>query len=209
VSGILGPLSQMFSSKLIGKYSRKKIVTRTVLYESLTWLLFILVAFLYIKDIITNILLVIFLLFFSLNVMISNSITPAWFSWHGDIVDKKFRGRWFSKRNLITDFVSVVLAIMAAFALDYFKSSGHVMLGFGILFFLAFSARISSWKMFSKMYEPKIKVKKENHFSFSDFIIKSGTNNFGKFTIFRGMLEFATFIYWPLITIYLVTSSHR
>ena len=204
ISGILGPLSQMFGSKFIGKYSRKKIVRRGVLIEALMWIPFIAIATLFYFNIFTNILPLLVLLTFAFFVISGNFAVPAWFSWMGDITEEKRRGRFFSKRNLLTGFTAVVLAIAASFFLDYFKKQGITMIGFVILFFLAFIARIISWRIFKKKYEPKIKVKKADHFSFFNFLMQAPKTNFGKFTIFRAVLAFANSISAPLVAIYLL-----
>ena len=56
VAGILGPLSQIFGSRLIEKYSRKKIILKTVLLESFMWIPFIIIALLFYNGIIVEIL---------------------------------------------------------------------------------------------------------------------------------------------------------
>jgi len=203
-SGLLGPLSQMFSSRLIEKYTRKKIVLKSVLLESLMWLPIIAIAFLFYKGILLNILPILFLIFFSLYVIFMNISGPAWFSWMGDIVTEDYRGRWFSKRNLILGFVAVILTIIASFFLEYFKSKGWIMFGFIILFSLAFIFRMIAWKIFHKKYEPKIKLEKGYYFSFSEFLLNSTKTNFGKFTIFKAIFGFATAISSPLLAIYLL-----
>ncbi len=204
IVGLLGPLSQMFSSRLIEKYSRKKIILKAVFFESLMWLPFIAIAILFYKGILINTLPFLLLLFFSIYVVIMNITPPAWFSWMGDIVDKKHRGRWFSKRNLIIGFVSVVLVISASFFLDYFKKNNLVMFGFLILFSLALISRFMSWKTFKKQYEPKIKLKKTDYFSFTDFVIQAPKNNFGKLAIFRLIFSFTLAISSPLLIVYLL-----
>ncbi len=204
ISGLLGPISQMWSSRLIEKYSRKKIILKAVFFESLMWLPLIAIAILFYKGILVNTLPFLLLLSFSIYVIIMNITSPIWFSWAGDIVDDKYRGRWFSKRNLITGFVSVVLAISASFFLDYFKKNNWVMLGFIILFSLALLSRLASWKTFKKQYEPKIKLKKGYYFSFWDFLAKAPKNNFGKFTIFRTLLHISNCISAPLLAVYLL-----
>jgi len=204
INGLLGPLSQLFGSRFIEKYPRKKIVLRTVFFESLMWIPMIVIAYLYYKGIITTILPLLLLFFFAVYIILSNMGYPAWFSWIGDIVDEGYRGRWFSKRNLILGFISVVLTIGAAFFLDYFKKNNSIMQGFIILFSLAIIARLISWKIFRKQYEPKIKLKKGYYFSFWDFLIKARQNNFGKFTIFKAFLGFAASISSPLLVIYLL-----
>jgi len=203
ISGLLGPLSQMFSSRLIEKYSRKKIVLKSVFLETLMWLPFIAVAILFYFEIIKSFLPLAFFLSFSLYIIFANISGPAWFSWIGDIVDEEYRGRWFAKRNLIHGFIAVVLAISAAFFLDLFKDK-NLMLGYIFLFALAFISRFISWRIFKKQYEPKIKLEKGYYFSFLEFLIQAPKTNFGKFTIFRSFLGFACAITEPLLAIYLI-----
>jgi MFS family permease len=204
IGSLLGPLSQIFSSRLMEKYSRKKIVLKSVLTESLMWSPLILIAFLYYKNIITNFLPLFLLIIFSLQTIIANIAGPAWFSWMGDIVDEKYRGRWFSKRNLLTGFSSVILAIIASFILDYFKKNSQIMIGFSILFLCALLFRFISYASFKKQYEPKIKLKKGDYFSFWNFLLKAPKTNFGKFSIFRFFYSFACSIASPFIAIYLL-----
>jgi len=204
ISGVLSPLSQTFGSRLIEKYSRKKIMLRAVAFELIMWLPLIIIAFLFYKGILTDTLPFLLLLSLSIYIIVANIGHPAWFSWMGDIVNKKHRGRFFSKRNLITGFVSVVLALIASFFLDYFKENNWTMYGFMILFLLALIMEIFRWKSFKQQYEPKIKLKKGYYFSFWDFVIKAPKNNFGKFSIFRTVLSFTTSISAPLLVIYLL-----
>ena len=204
ISGLLGPISQIFSSRLLEKYSRKRIVMRAVFFESLIWIPIILLAFFYYRGVLTSSLPIIFLGVYSLYVILMNISAPPWFSWLGDVVDANYRGRWFSKRQIITSFVSGTLAIVAAFFLEYAKKSGWIMIGFIVLFSLAFVFRLMSWKTFQKQYEPRMKLKKGYYFSFRDFIIDSPKTNFGKFTIYRTLFSFATAISSPLVAVYLL-----
>lgn len=204
LAGILGPLSQTFSVKLIEKYPRKKIVVRAVFLESFIWIFFALLGYLFYKDIITSIIPFLVLLFFSVYVIISNFSTPVWFSWMGDLVDEEYRGRWFAKRNFITGVVSLFLTLSAAVFLDYLKKNNLIISGFIILFSLAFIGRLLSWKTFKDQYEPKLKLKKRDYFSFYDFLLRAPKTNFGRFSIFKASLNFACAIASPLVAIYLL-----
>jgi len=204
ISGLLGPLAQLFSSRLMEKHSRKKIILKAVFLESLMWLPLIAIAILFYKGILVSLLPLFLLSSFAIYIIIANIGGPAWFSWMGDIVDKKFRGRWFSKRNLLTGFVSIVLALAASFFLNFFKSKNWTMLGFAVLFFLAFIFRLMSWNSFRRKYEPKIKLKEGYYFSFWNFLAQAPKTNFGKFTIFHGFFSFACAIASPLFAVYLL-----
>ncbi|MBU2104391.1 MAG: MFS transporter [Nanoarchaeota archaeon] len=204
ISGLFGPISQIFGSSLIEKHSRRKILTKVTFYEAFSWIPLILVAFLFYKGIIVNALPLLLLLFFAIFVILANMGTPAWFSWTGDLIDDKKRGRWLSKRNLIGGFVAAVLAIAAGFFLDYFKQSGKIMFGFIILFSLAIFSRLMCWRIFKKQYEPKIKISKKDYFSFWEFTAKARKNNFGKLSIFRFLFTGVCAISSPLLPIYLL-----
>ena len=64
-SGILGPLSQMFGSRLLEKYSRKRVLLKSIFFELLCWIPFAAVAVLYWTNLVRNDLAIIFLLLFS------------------------------------------------------------------------------------------------------------------------------------------------
>lgn len=204
ISGLLGPTTQLFSSKLLEKYTRKQIVTRAMLFESLMWLPLIAIAFLFYRGILVNSLPFLLLLSFGLYVILMNATSPAWFSWMGDIVDKKKRGRFFSKRNLILGFIAVVLAITASFFLDYAAARNWTMFGFMILFGLALMARLISRSLIKKQYEPKLKIEKSSYFSFWQFVKKAHKSNFGKFSIYRLFLTLTNTISTSLLAVYLL-----
>ncbi len=204
ISGLINPLSEILGSRLIEKYSRKKILLKMVLLEIFTWIPFILIAFLFYKNILTPALPFLLLLSFSLYSIFFGLGYPAWFSWMGDIVDEKKRGRWFSKRNLLIGAVSVILVVSSSFLLDFFKKNDMTMLGFGLLFSLALISRIFSLRALKKQYEPKIKLKKADYFSFWDFLLNARKNNFGRFALFRFFFTFAVSISSPLIVVYIL-----
>ncbi len=204
VSGLIGPLSQIFGSRLIEKFPRKKIVLRAVLIESFLWIPFVILSLLFYNGIITNLIPILLLIFFSIYTAVLSVGHPAWFSWVGDLVDESYRGRWFSKRNLIIGATTVLLTISASIFLDFMSKNNLSMIGFSILFGLAFLSRIQSYNVLSKQYEPKLRLKKGDYFSFSAFILRAPKTNFGRFTLFRFTYSIASYISSPLITIYLL-----
>lgn len=204
ISGFLGPLSQVFSSKLIEKYSRKKIIMKAALLEALVWIPFIIIAIFFQKGILMSFLPLFLLFFFAIFTISIYLIEPAWFSWIGDITDAKFRGRWFSKRNILKGVIAGVLAILSSFLLNFLKQKNMVMLGFIFLFSMALIFRLISRSIFKKQYEPEIKLKKGYYFSFWEFLKTSPKTNFGKFSIFKSALAFASAISSPLLAVYLL-----
>lgn len=204
VGGLLGPMSQMFGSRLIEVESRKKIVLKGVFWESLLLLPFIIIAILFYTGIAVNFLPLLLILAFAIHLILANLVAPAWFSWVGDIVDEGYRGRWFAKRNLILGFIGVIFAIISSFFLDYFKQLNWTMFGFIVLFLFAMIFRLTAWHLFKKQYEPRLKLKKGYYFSFTEFLLQAPKNNFGRFALFRATLAFATAVAGPLIAVYLL-----
>jgi len=204
VAGLIGPISQWQSSRLIEKYPRKKIVAIATLFEALTWIPLIIIALLFYKGILISSLPLSLLIFFALFIILNGISYPAWFSWMGDVVDKDYRGKWFSKRNFIIGIVTLIFTILAAFLLDFFKKNNYTMFGFMILFFIAMIARLICSYYFKKSYEPKLKLKKGYYFSFWQFIRKSKSNNFGRFTLFTASMYFAMSIASPFFAVYML-----
>lgn len=204
IIGLLGPFGQTLGSKLMWKQNRKKIITRNLIKESLSWLLFGIIAILYYKDVIREVLPFFLLIAVAIYIIFANMVHPAYFSWTGDIVDKKYRGRWFSKRILICNFMSIIATIGAAIFLDLAKNKGWPIIGFVILFLLASATRFKTYAIFKKQYYPRFKEKRKDYFSFWDFLKKSRKTNFGKFALFRASLGFAGTISSPFVAIYLL-----
>jgi MFS family permease len=204
ITGIFGPISQLIASKRLGKYKRTKVISRAVLIEAFTWFIFALLGILYLLDIQREILPFALIILFSITTFFANYGHPAWFSLMGETVDKKNRGRWFSKRTTISSFILVIFAISAALGLEYLKKIGHQHFGFAILFFLAFLARLECSRLFLKQFEKNIKKKKPDKETFLQFIRNIGKTNFGKFTLFRGMFAISISISSSIIAIYLL-----
>jgi MFS family permease len=206
IQGLLGPMSQMAGARMMEKYERKKIVTKSVLFESLIWLLFAAIAILFYKGIIPSALPIIVLFSFGVFTIVFSISHPPWFSWIGDLVDKEYRGRWFSKKSLLRGSVGIVVAIIAAIFLDYAGKDGWAMIGFAIVFTLAFLARIIGFVVYSKGYDPdpKFRIKKRDQIRFMDFVLNAPKNNFGKFSIYRAFVSFSAAVTTPLLAVYLL-----
>ncbi len=204
ITGLLGPISQWQSSRLLENHSRKKILINSVILSSIVWASLIIIAFLFYKGIWVSSLPLLLLIFFSIYILVANIAYPAWFSWMGDVVDEGYRGKWFSKRNYVLGIITLIFTILAAFFLDFFKKNNWIMIGFMILFSLALISRLICCYYFKKSYEPRLRIKKKSYFSFFQFIKKAPSNNFGKFSIFRALMEFAAHIATPLFAVYML-----
>ena len=200
---LIGNLLQLFASRLLEKFSRKKIISTAVFSQALMWLSLIFVGFLFFRlSLNSNSSLLLLIFFYALLVVFGAFAGPAWISWMKDIVTKD-SGKYFGKRNKICGSVALVSMLIAAFLLDHFKKT-NLLLGFAILFFMAFIFRSISAFIFTKKYEPELKLEKEYYFSIKQFIKKMPYNNFGKFTIFISLISLATAIASPFFSVYML-----
>jgi MFS family permease len=200
----LGPISQLIGAKYVGKTERKKIISKTIFLESIAWLIIAFTGILYLKELYLNLLPTMILIGLGIMVIGNGLGYPSWFSLMGDVVDEKFRGRWFSKRTTIISFTTIVLSIVAAFLLNYFKNANQEIVGFVTLFLIAAFARFYSIKLIKKHYDPGIKIKKDKKIEIKKFIKNLENTNFGKFILFRGIFAITIGLTTPLISIYLL-----
>ncbi|MEA3329594.1 MAG: MFS transporter [Nanoarchaeota archaeon] len=202
--GIIGPLAQLKSPKLMEIYSRKKIILWSIMLQSLMWIPVILLIWMFYRGILMNYLPILLIIFYSLLIAIGAVAGPPWFSLMGDLVPEKSRGRYFAKRNRIIGFVTLASMLIAGFVLDFFKTKGIVLIGFLILFTIAGFARFFSFFLFKKHYDPGIKLKRGYYFSFFDFLKHARNNNFGKFAIFTSLIFLAVSVSSPFFAVYML-----
>jgi len=204
LSGLFGPISQIFGSKSMYKYSRRKLITTAVFLQATMWLIILGLGILYFNGIITNSAVPLLIFLYSLYAIVGAFGGPAWFSLMGDLVPEEKRGKYFSKRNKITGAVSMIVMLAAAFILDFTKEKNLVIFGFAIVFGIACIGRYVSAYLLSKHYYPRVEIKKKKYFSFIQFIKKAPSNNFGKFVIFVGLITLATNFAGPFFAVYML-----
>ena len=198
----LGTLNQLTTLKLIKKKPRKTIAFYSVLFQSLLWIPLILLGIWYIfaeknKEIVPILLLV----FYSLLLIIGARAGPAWNSWMKDLIVKN-SGKYFGTRNRIVNLAIVISMAFAGLILSYFTKS--LLIGFFIIFFIAFLARLISSFLLLKQYEPPFTYKDNSYFSFKQFLQKMSSNNFGRFVILVSLISFATSIAGPFFAVYML-----
>ncbi len=200
-SGLISPIAQHFGNKLMEKFSRKQIVKEFVLLQALVWIPIAVLAFISWKSIPSYFPWILIALYVLVSIF-GGLAHPAWFSWMGDIVPENHRGKYFSRRNLITGIIGIVAAILGSLLIKQFKITGLTFIGFGILFFLSFAFRFTSFSYFKKQYDPKFKLNKKSEFSLVDFIKRF--DNYGKFAVYQAFFNFAISIASPFFSFYLL-----
>ncbi|MDO8517398.1 MAG: MFS transporter [Nanoarchaeota archaeon] len=204
---LLGNLSQLFSSKIIEKYSRKKLLIFSVFLQSLIWLPLIAIGFFFFyKDLNSNTSSNFVILIYTILIICGAILSPAWNSLMSDIVTKD-KGKYFGTRNKILGAVALVAMLFGGFILDYFKHT-QLFIGFAIIFGMSFIGRAISAYLFTKHYEPELKFEKGYYFSFRQFVKKIPESNFGKFSVFVALIMFATAIASPFFSVYMLKDLH-
>ena len=208
IPGLISPLSQIFGSKLMEKYSRKKIVFLSVVLQSLMWIPILSLALLLWKNLFVEYLPITLIIFYTLFSVFGSIGGPAWFSMLGDIVPDKIRGKYFSKRGRICGIIALLSTISAAFLLDIFKTHGYVLFGFALIFSIACIFRLISSYYFKQHYDPKFKLDDGYYFSLWQFIKKAPSNNFGKFSLFVSLFYVGVMISSPFFGAYMLRDLH-
>ena len=201
---LFGAFSQIIGSKFLYYFDRKKIVLFSVFIQATMWIAIIGLGLLVWKGIINGYAATLLVVFYTFYAIVGNIGGPSWFSWMGDLVPEKNRGKYFSKRNKIVGFIALSVTLISAFVLDYYKNKGILFIGFVILFVIAAIGRYISGILLTRHYNPDYEINKESYFGFLQFVKKSPKNNFGKFVIFVSLINLTTYFAAPFFTVYML-----
>lgn len=201
ISSLVSPIAQFYGSNLMKKYSRKHIVLTFVLLQALVWIPLSVLAILFYFNIYRNTAIYFVIILYSIIAVLGGLAYPAWFSWMGDIVPNNQRGRYFSKRNLITGIVGLVAIIIGAGIIRWFEKLGLTLVGFGLFFALATVFRLISFKTFKKQYSPPFRFKKKDYTPFLQFL--KNKDNYKRFAIYQAVFNFTIMIASPFFLVYM------
>jgi len=209
IISLLPSLVQLKAGALIESFSRKRIALTGVMGKVLLVLPILLIGYLHWMGVPHMVW--IFILLVGLHYVGTAVAYPAWFSWMGSLVPDEKRGKYFARRNRIIGFFGVMAMISGALILDGVKKFGAggdvlglTLLGFGIIFGLSGLFRLWSWSLIKRQYEPRIKIRKKDYFSFWDFLCSCRETPFGRFSLFAGAFAFSVGITAPYWAVYMI-----
>jgi len=206
LGNLVSPIGQMIGSHQIEYKSRKYVLISGILGQAFIWPLLIVIALLYQLDFFQSYLPWILIIIFLLYMLFSGIMTPPWFSLMGDIVPENYRGKYFAKRNLITQSIGILGIILLSFMLDWFKFGLNlVYYGFILLFIFGFITRLISAFLYTKHYYPPFFFETADHVKTLQFIKEIPKSNFGKFTLFVSLLTLGQWIAKPFFSVYMLT----
>lgn len=199
---LFAQVSQFFGSRLMESYSRKKITLIFVFLQALMWLPIAALSFFVWAGYIGGWIPYLLIIFYSVLAIFGGLVYPSWFSWMGDLIPEKERGRYFSRRNLAIGVVGLSVALIGAFLLEEFKAQNLLLIGFSSIFIAAFLFRLISFSYLARQYSPPFRLEKKSYFSFWSFIKRY--DNFGKFAVYQGFFNFAIMIASPFFAVYML-----
>jgi MFS family permease len=195
---LMGSLSQLKTASVVDRiHSRMALITPCVLLHALMWIPIILAPYV-VPDRAVPLLIALFTLYVLLNAF----DIPAWSSLMADHVHEDERGSFFGWRNWLLGFINVGAAFMAGVLLNCFK--GARLLGFTIIFSIAFVARLISWNFLRRMYDLPLTIGEEHKFSFAQFLKRLRYSNFGRFVIFVSAMNFSVTLFSPYLAVYML-----
>ena len=208
IGNLISPLGQLIGSQQIERKSRKNVLIRGIIGQCSMWLMFAFIAILFLLNFMTLWLTWILFAVYLGFMLFSGIMTPPWFSFMGDIVPDSVRGRYFAKRNLITQLIAIMGTFSLSFLLDFLGFNDLIFLGFIIIFIIGISARLISMALFNGHYYPPYNFEVKDHVKSSQFIKELTKSNFGKFTLLVSLLTLGQWIAKPFFAVYMIEELH-
>lgn len=148
---LLGSMAQLLSAWLGQRLRRRQpIIVAGAVGQALTLPLMFLLPWLW-PDAAVPILLVCLTLYYGA----AHLIAPQWMSLMGDLVPERRRGRFFARRTALATLSSFTALCAGGLLLHGFDRLSATLAGFGLMFGIAFVARlVSAWHL-GRMHEPQ------------------------------------------------------
>ncbi len=128
-------------------------------------------------------------------------IGPVWNSFTADIVPERERGWFFGIRNTATGICAFVATVAAGMILNWLKPT-NPLLGFAILFLLAFGFRLSGSLLFLRMGKPPEAVPSSGSPAPHELLLHAERTPFGRFTLFVTLFYVAVYLASPFFPMY-------
>ncbi len=209
MASLLPSITQLYSSHLIEKHSRKKTVLFSIAMDLILLVLIGLLGVLYVFGSagIWTLLSLIGLFYLGVGIRV-----PAWFSWMGSLIPENKRGKYISRRTKIASIFGLVTMLASAILLDFIKKIGisrgqevlFTSLGFALFFIVSVIFGLLSFRLLAKQYEPRLKIKKSERESFWKFLKSSNKSTLGKYGWFNFASRIAFGVSAPFYVIFLL-----
>lgn len=193
--GFIASFAQLFDNWLISIFkSRKTVILTFVFCQLLIMIPILMLAFMKTNQ---SWLLILFVIIYS---VFGAFCSPAWGSIMADIVPDKLRGTYFSKRGSLSTLTTIIAFMGAGLIL---KAAGKTDLkGYIVIFGIGIGARIISWLLLTRLYEPPLQNKLSDKSKPAEFANHLISTNLGKYMLFLFSMSFVVNIASPYFTVY-------
>ena len=202
----VGPLAQLLqlpSIFIVEKIRNRRLITViSAAISRLCWLIIAVSPFLFPPKIAIAV-----LLFLLAGVSAFGAIAGcSWNSWVRDLVPENIMGSYFSKRMRIAVGVGIVLSLLAAVYLDYWKKllPTRETMGYSILFLVGFLAGMVGLFFLAKTPEPKMPKTEERPKILKLLAQPFKDENFRKLIAFMCSWNFAVNLAGPFFMVYML-----
>lgn len=200
IPSLLGSCTQLISAWVGHRTGRHKTLILTgVLLQAFMWLPMIWLPYFFPRHAVA--LLIASIVLFHAG---SNMASPMWNSLMGDVVPEGQRGRYFSRRSRLMNLANFFALAFGGLILHYAEVRGHTQLGFLTLFTLAMFARLYSVYQIHQIPEPAPAAAGAHGEPLAALFRGVTQSNFGRFTLFLALVNFAAGISGPFFTVYML-----
>ncbi|MBU1694335.1 MAG: MFS transporter [Verrucomicrobia bacterium] len=142
------------------------------------------------------------ILFAALAIGAGNAVAPAWLSLMSEVVPTAQRGDFFGRRGRVVVLTVFLATLGAGGLLSLYQRAGMVWAGFGVLFGVAFVARLISVHLLTRHYDPPYRPTAQDYFSFWAFLRRMPYSNFARFAVGAALMNGAISVASPFITVF-------
>jgi len=202
----IGPLSQLLqlpSIFIVEKIRNRRLITVVAAALSrLCWLVIAISPFIFPAKVAITVLLVLLTAVSAFGAVSGCS----WNSWMRDLIPENIMGSFFSKRMRIATGIGIVLSLLAAVYLDFWKKqfASQELAGYSILFFVGFAAGMLGVFFLAKTPEIRMPVVRDRANIFRLLSLPFKDENFRKLIGFMCSWNFAVNLAGPFFMVYML-----
>jgi MFS family permease len=202
----IGPLAQLLqlpSIFIIEKIRNRRLIT--VIFAVLSrfcWLIIALSPFIFPAKIAIAVLLILLTVLSAFGAISGCS----WNSWMRDLIPENVLGTFFSKRMQISTAVGIVLSVLAAVYLDFWKkhSASQELAGYSILFLVGFAAGMLGVLFLARTPEIRMPAVTGRKDMVKSLLLPFKDENFKKLIAFMSSWNFAVNLAAPFFMVYML-----
>ncbi len=204
LTGFLSPIGQLIGAHVMENRSRKGIAVIGAFLQACMWVFVVALGGFLWGNVLVSLLPVLLILVWSGNIVTGAITGPPWFSLMGDIVPDNQRGRYFAKRNVVMNALAIAAILLLSVFLQTLKDDALTIMGFIVIFLIAFGSRLTSAFLLSRHYYPPFALEKTEYVKLKDFLKDVPKSNFGHFVLLATLVNFGQMIGGPFFGVHML-----